>query len=71
MVLNVNMFLKIINANYSSLDEIIHDYYHYNEYEPTLFTCYIHLECNRGPSPSCLDWTEICDGKVDCIDGGL
>ncbi|CAF4819330.1 unnamed protein product, partial [Rotaria sp. Silwood2] len=25
----------------------------------------------RGPAPACLDWTEICDGKVDCLDGGL
>ncbi|CAF4322333.1 unnamed protein product, partial [Rotaria sordida] len=30
--------------------------------------CYTHLQCNRGPSPACLDWTEICDGQVDCID---
>jgi hypothetical protein len=29
----------------------------------------MHLKCNRGPFPSCLDWTEICDGKVDCLDG--
>jgi hypothetical protein len=34
------------------------------------FSCYVHLECNRGPSPLCLDWREICDGKVDCLDGG-
>ncbi|CAF4846028.1 unnamed protein product, partial [Rotaria sp. Silwood2] len=33
-------------------------------------TCYIFLECNRGPSPSCLDWREICDGKIDCMDVG-
>ncbi|CAF3786884.1 unnamed protein product, partial [Rotaria sp. Silwood1] len=33
-------------------------------------TCYIFLECNRGPSPSCLDWREICDGKIDCLDVG-
>ncbi|CAF2911760.1 unnamed protein product, partial [Rotaria sp. Silwood2] len=25
--------------------------------------------CNRGgPFPACLDWCEICDGKVDCIE---
>ncbi|CAF4200938.1 unnamed protein product, partial [Rotaria sordida] len=22
-------------------------------------TCYIHLKCNRGPPPMCLDWREI------------
>ncbi|CAF0773728.1 unnamed protein product [Adineta steineri] len=57
--------------NYSSLNEIISNYYEYNRYQPSLFTCYIHLECNRGPSPSCLDWTEICDGKFDCLDSRI
>ncbi|CAF4901435.1 unnamed protein product [Rotaria sp. Silwood1] len=31
-------------------------------------TCYIHLKCNRGSTDVCLDWREICDGKVDCIE---
>ena len=31
-------------------------------------TCYPYLpECIRGPAPMCLDWREICDGKVDCV----
>ncbi|CAF1682231.1 unnamed protein product, partial [Adineta ricciae] len=30
-------------------------------------TCYLHLDCDRGPAPACLDWREICDGKVDCL----
>jgi hypothetical protein len=41
---------------------------------PTLYnnlTCYIHLKCNRGPSPICLDWREICDGQIDCYDDGI
>ncbi|CAF3948757.1 unnamed protein product, partial [Rotaria sp. Silwood1] len=50
---------------------MIHNFYRNNPYEPTVFTCYTHLKCNRGPHPSCLDWSEICDGKVDCLDGGL
>ncbi|CAF1554519.1 unnamed protein product, partial [Adineta steineri] len=33
-----------------------------------IHTCYPHLsECYRGPEPMCLDWREICNGKVDCI----
>ena len=33
-----------------------------------VFTCYPHLfGCYRGPEPMCLDWREICDGKIDCI----
>ncbi|CAF3787974.1 unnamed protein product [Adineta steineri] len=33
-----------------------------------IHTCYPHLSgCYRGPEPMCLDWREICDGKIDCI----
>ena len=33
-------------------------------------TCYRFLnDCNRGLWPLCLDWTEICDGKIDCFNG--
>ncbi|CAF0902813.1 unnamed protein product [Adineta steineri] len=33
-----------------------------------IHTCYSHLSgCYRGPEPMCLDWREICDGKIDCI----
>ncbi|CAF3312330.1 unnamed protein product [Rotaria sp. Silwood2] len=53
----------------SSLNEIIYQFYSH-QYEPTTFTCYVHLQCDRGPTPSCLDWSEICDGKIDCMDGG-
>ena len=35
-------------------------------------TCYTHISCNRGPPPACLDWREICDGKIDCAnDNGI
>ncbi len=34
-------------------------------------TCYINLQCNRGLYPSCLDWSEIFDGKVDCLNEEL
>ena len=35
-------------------------------------SCYTYLNCNRGGSFSaCLDWREICDGKVDCINGRI
>ncbi|CAF1153792.1 unnamed protein product [Adineta steineri] len=63
--------LEIYNEIYSTINDMIHNYYKYNLYEPTLFTCYDHLKCNRGPYPSCLDWTEICDGKTDCFDTGI
>ncbi|CAF1464938.1 unnamed protein product, partial [Adineta steineri] len=54
----------------SSLKEIIHDFY-LQEYEPSTWTCYTHLECNRGTSTACLDWTEICNGHIDCLNDGI
>lgn len=39
------------------------------EYIPANFTCYMHLQCNRGPLSTCLDWSEICNEQVDCLDG--
>ncbi|CAF3851051.1 unnamed protein product [Rotaria sordida] len=52
-----------------SLYDIIHDYYNRYPYNSTSLTCYIHLQCIRGPSPLCINWKEICDGRVNCIDG--
>jgi len=56
---------------HSFLYDIIHDFYETFEYNPTNMTCYKHLQCNRGPLSSCLDWSEICNGQIDCLDGGL
>ncbi len=41
----------------------------------TKLSCYRHLQCdrtgNQGQTPNaCLDWREICDGKVDCVNDG-
>ncbi|CAF0839228.1 unnamed protein product [Adineta steineri] len=33
-------------------------------------TCYTHLQCDRGTPLICLDWTDICNGIIDCLDGG-
>jgi hypothetical protein len=41
-------------------------------YNLTIHTCYPYLsECYRGPKPMCLDWREVCDGKIDCIGESL
>lgn len=37
----------------------------------TNLTCYMYLHCNRGPAPICLDWREICDGRIDCLGDGI
>jgi hypothetical protein len=38
-------------------------------------SCYTYLQCDRvggrGQTPgACLDWREVCNGKIDCVDGG-
>ncbi|CAF4907208.1 unnamed protein product [Rotaria sp. Silwood1] len=57
-------------TQYSSLNEMINNFYHEHKYQPNTLTCYIHLKCNRGTTSACLDWSEICDGKIDCLNGG-
>ena len=56
-----------------SLWRIMNDFYapYRSTYIPNDITCYTHLECDRGPLPACLDWTEICDGKIDCRNNGI
>ena len=51
------------------LNNIIYDFYS-RAYDPTTMTCYMHLQCSRGHSSSCLDWTEICDEHIDCLNDG-
>ncbi|CAF2093176.1 unnamed protein product [Rotaria magnacalcarata] len=57
------------HQDYISLDDIIEQYYHAYAYNPTNFTCFTHLQCDRGPFPICLDWSEVCNGHIDCYDG--
>ncbi|CAF1527177.1 unnamed protein product, partial [Adineta ricciae] len=59
------------------INDVVYNQFHRkNSYlgssnSPIEFPCYVHIECNRGGSFLCLDWREICDGHVDCIDEGL
>ena len=65
-----------LDRNQSSFDEIVEQDFArrsgFVEYGnmPVLFPCYVLLVCDRGGSSLCLDWREICDGTVDCLDGG-
>ncbi|CAF4926448.1 unnamed protein product, partial [Rotaria sp. Silwood1] len=34
-------------------------------------TCYILLDCVRGGPLMCLDWREVCDGRIDCLNGAI
>ena len=57
------------NPYETSLNEIVSSIYQV-DYNPSTLTCYTHLQCNRGSTSACLDWSEICDGQVHCLDGG-
>ncbi|CAF3945712.1 unnamed protein product [Adineta steineri] len=50
---------------HSSLYEIIYDFYQ-QEYELIDLTCYTHLKCDLSSKSVCLDWSDICDGVIDC-----
>ncbi|CAF2788390.1 unnamed protein product [Rotaria sp. Silwood2] len=57
------------NISDITLNEFIRIYYRQHASTPESLTCYTQLQCNRGPFPTCIDWTEICDGKFDCTNG--
>ncbi|CAF1417530.1 unnamed protein product [Adineta steineri] len=59
------------HSNYPSLYEMINGLYHNSSKNLPHITCYIHLQCNRGHPPACLHWTEICNGQIDCLNGGV
>ena len=60
------------HSNYKSIQEIIRDYYQsIDSTTATDISCYTHLKCDRGPLPSCLDWSEICDGRIDCSNDAI
>ena len=58
-------------SHHLSLFEIVRDRYRYINKSFKAWTCYVHLECNRGPFPACLDWTEVCNGHIDCLNDGI
>jgi hypothetical protein len=61
---------EFYDSDYPSLNEMIDNFYYQNKYKLDTLTCYMHLQCYRGPAGACLDWSEVCDGKIDCLDGG-
>ena len=58
-------------SHHSSLQKIVEDFYNSDKYDPTVSTCYTLIKCNHGPSSICLDWREICDGQINCLDDGI
>ena len=54
-----------------SLEKYLREFQMIFRFESMSFTCYIHLVCHRGEGSVCLDWSEICDGKIDCFNDGI
>ena len=59
-----------------SLSELISSSWSNRSYKDLLaakarLTCYRTLPCTHGSKPVCLDWREICDGKIQCEDDGI
>ena len=52
---------------YNNLYKIFETY----EFRQMPVTCYKHIECNRGGSTTCLDWRDICNGQIDCLNDGI
>ena len=62
-------FQTIVERSFEVKDESCCDWFK-NLPVITNFTCYVLLECNRGPAPMCLDWHEVCDGQIHCLGSG-
>ncbi len=60
-----------------SFDQIVEAAFHgriaYSEWSDMMvpMPCYVLLECHRNGQVWCLNWREVCDGKIDCFDEGL
>ncbi|CAF1022911.1 unnamed protein product [Adineta steineri] len=62
-------FADVVEATFTSKNIA---WEHLNPLDHTNLSCYIYLNCTQGPGfENCLDWREICDGKVDCIGSGI
>ena len=62
---------NVYDTSFSSLREMINEYFFYLYEDEVTSTCYTYLKCNHTVFSVCLDWSDICDGKIDCIDDGI
>ncbi|CAF1408465.1 unnamed protein product [Adineta steineri] len=59
----------VLNQSFSSFIQMRIDERELFEKKTTV-TCYMHMQCSNHSFLTCLDWREICDGKVNCLDNG-
>ncbi|CAF1455961.1 unnamed protein product [Adineta ricciae] len=56
-------------SSFSSLNEILDDFYTDKSYVQLGIICYTGLQCKIGSVSFCLDWNHICDKINQCSDG--
>ncbi|CAF0798585.1 unnamed protein product [Adineta steineri] len=61
--------LDMHQPNHESLNEILADYYNFYTHNQFLPTCYTYLQCNLDISSLCVDWSDICNNIIQCING--
>jgi len=54
---------------YSSLYDLVKGFYSLADDVSLISTCYMHLQCEHDVMSLCLQWTDICDGFINCLDG--
>jgi len=54
-----------------TLYNIIQKMFLSNEGYTQISTCYVHLQCDYGTRSICLDWTDICNGQINCLNDGI
>jgi len=61
-------FYQLSYSTLYELTNLVH--ISFDGYAPTL-TCYTQLQCDRGTALLCLDWTDICNGVINCLNNGM
>ena len=59
------------SSHYSSFYDLIKGFYSSLYHVSPTLTCYKHLQCEHDTILSCLQWTDICDGIVNCLNDGI
>ncbi|CAF1509979.1 unnamed protein product, partial [Adineta ricciae] len=60
---NKQLFTNIVQKRFHPSEEF--------DFDLMNLTGYSHLECDRGGKDLCLDWREICNVQIDCLNGGI
>ena len=53
-----------------SLSDIVRHFYSH-PYAPRALTCFTQLQCDHSSRSGCLDWTDVCNGEIDCLNDGI